>query len=207
MACRADENDTTGRQGPLRPAEVPVDILEDALQVRQQAILGSDDKHTLLPPTGRDKRAEVLVRHDDADRSTPTPLRQDDMVVLAGDTNHVLGVEGHADVQLVLQTVEILDSQMAVVGGDDKAASNKLRLNAYAVLIANICIKNDINLHLVWIPRDINNIADFLSKTIDYEDYSITDDFYTTICADFHCTPLVDLFANSKNAKTKKTTK
>ena len=98
-------------------------------------------------------------------------------------------------------TVHTDNMNAAIIG---TSSSNKPRLNAYAVLIANIGIKNDINLHIVWIPREINNIADFLSKTIDYEDYSITDVFYNTICADFQCTPLVDLFANNKNAKTKK---
>ena len=98
-------------------------------------------------------------------------------------------------------TVHTDNMNAAIIG---TSSSNKPRLNAFAVLIANICIKNDINLHIVWIPREINNIADFLSKTIDYEDYSITDVFYNTICADFQCTPLVDLFANNKNAKTSK---
>ena len=98
MASRADENDTARRQDPLRPAEVPVDIFEDALQVRQQAVLSPDDQHAFLPPAGWDKGAEVLVRQDNADRPTPTPLQQDDMLVLAGHTDHVLGVKGHADV-------------------------------------------------------------------------------------------------------------
>ena len=70
----------------------------------------------------------------------------------------------------------------AIIG---TSGSNKPRLNSYAVLIANICTTNDINLHIVWIPRDINNIADFLSKTIDYEDYKITNLFYKTICTYF----------------------
>ena len=88
----------------------------------------------------------------------------------------------------------------AIIG---TSGSNKPRLNSYASLIANICTTNDINLHITWIPRDLNNIADFLSKTIDYEDYSITDVFYATICSDFGLTPLVDLFANTKNTKAK----
>ena len=89
----------------------------------------------------------------------------------------------------------------AIIG---TSGSNKPRLNSYAVLIANICTTNNINLHIVWIPRDINNIADFLSKTIDYEDYQITNLFYNSICTDFGCTPTVDLFANNNNAKAKK---
>ena len=98
-------------------------------------------------------------------------------------------------------TVHTDNMNAAIIG---TSGSNKPRLNSYASLIANICTTNDINLHITWIPRDLNNIADFLSKTIDYEDYSITDVFYATICSDFGLTPLVDLFANTKNTKARK---
>ena len=82
--------------------------------------------------------------------------------------------------------------------------SNKPRLNAYAVLISEICCKNNINLKTVWIPRDLNNVADFLSKNIDYEDYSVSMSFFEKICIDLKLTPSVDLFADDKNSKTEK---
>ena len=80
--------------------------------------------------------------------------------------------------------------------------SNKPRLNAYATLISDLCIKNQIVLNVIWIPRDLNNVADYLSKTVDYEDYSVTEEFFLAVCEDFLVHPVIDLFADNRNAKT-----
>jgi hypothetical protein len=79
--------------------------------------------------------------------------------------------------------------------------SPKPRLQAYAKLIAQICIDNDICLQTVWIPRDINNVADFISKEIDFHDYSVSTIFFNTVCKDMCCRPKVDLFADNRNAQ------
>jgi len=90
-----------------------------------------------------------------------------------------------------------LDNQNAVI--ICTKGSNKPRLQRYALEIYEICAKFRILLHAVWIPRDLNQYADFYSKLVDYEDYSVTKDFFRRVCDDFG-TPDVDCFANDKNA-------
>jgi hypothetical protein len=80
--------------------------------------------------------------------------------------------------------------------------SPKPRLQKYAEQIADITLAFNINLKTVWIPRDLNNLADSLSKVIDYEDYGIKKSVFEEICAEFGIRPVVDCFANDKNAKT-----
>jgi len=79
--------------------------------------------------------------------------------------------------------------------------SPKPRLQAHARLIFELCIDNNVNLTPVWIPRDLNQIADFLSKEIDYEDYQTTGKFFQKVCSDMGKSPEVDLFADHNNAK------
>ncbi len=95
-----------------------------------------------------------------------------------------------------------MDSQNAV--NILTSGSNKPRLNDYAVLYSQICLANNITVTPVWIPRTLNNIADFLSKTVDYDDFSITDDFFQEVCKDFGMLPTFDRFATDKNNKTVK---
>jgi hypothetical protein len=59
--------------------------------------------------------------------------------------------------------------------------SLKIRLQDYAEQIFDIAEKHGISLNTVWIPRDLNNVADLLSKTVDYHDYSVTDEFFKLI--------------------------
>jgi len=79
--------------------------------------------------------------------------------------------------------------------------SNKPRLQKYAIQILDLCMKHAVMLNPVWIPRDLNNFADMLSKTTDYEDYSITNEFFSQICRDFGVSPVLDCFANNVNKK------
>jgi Reverse transcriptase (RNA-dependent DNA polymerase) len=81
--------------------------------------------------------------------------------------------------------------------------SPKIRLQKYAERVFDITEKYHIKLNAVWIPRDLNNVADILSKTLDYEDYSITDVFFQQVCEVFEISPIIDCFANNVNAKTK----
>ena len=37
------------------------------------------------------------------------------------------------------------------------------------------CLLNAINIDMQWIPRDLNSVADDISKFVDYEDYMITE--------------------------------
>ena len=45
-----------------------------------------------------------------------------------------------------------------------KKGRPKPRLQAYAKLIFQICCDNNIVLNLLWIPRDLNQVADLVSK-------------------------------------------
>ncbi len=45
--------------------------------------------------------------------------------------------------------------------------SPKPRLRAYAKLISQICTDNEICLKPVWIPRDLNQVADLISKEVE----------------------------------------
>ncbi len=52
--------------------------------------------------------------------------------------------------------------------------------------------------------EDLNRMADFLSKEVDYEDYQVTVEFFQEVCGDVGLAPDVDLFADEKNTKASK---
>ena len=41
--------------------------------------------------------------------------------------------------------------------------------------IHRTCLLNAINIDMQWIPRDLNSVADDISKFVDYDDYMIND--------------------------------
>jgi len=79
--------------------------------------------------------------------------------------------------------------------------SSKFRLQNYAVFISNICLTHNISLRSVWIPRCLNNVADKLSKMLDYDDYSVEESFYNLATQISKYTPNFDRFANNWNSK------
>ena len=79
--------------------------------------------------------------------------------------------------------------------------SSKIRLQTYAESISDVVLENKISLTPIWIARDLNNMADAISCAVDYDDYSVTVDFYRTVQKDAGVTTTVDAFANGKNAK------
>jgi hypothetical protein len=81
--------------------------------------------------------------------------------------------------------------------------SPKIRLQEYAEKIYEKCQCFNITLRAVWIPRDLNNVADLISKEIDYDDYQITVQFFNQITEEFGVTPNIDCFANGSNTKSK----
>jgi hypothetical protein len=81
------------------------------------------------------------------------------------------------------------------------AGSNKPRLQYYAKLIDDLCIKFNIDIHACWIPRDLNIVADTYSKMFDPDSYSIHDDCYRNICLDFKVKPDLDVMASIHNTK------
>jgi hypothetical protein len=79
--------------------------------------------------------------------------------------------------------------------------SQKFRLQNYAVYIANICKQYNIELRPVWIPRCLNNVADMLSKMLDYDDYSVEEEFFQYVIQISGYVPNFDRFANNWNTK------
>lgn len=51
-------------------------------------------------------------------------------------------------------------------------------LNSISLEIFQKCMLNGITIDVNWIPRDFNNVADEISKIIDYDDYTINDDIF-----------------------------
>ena len=82
-----------------------------------------------------------------------------------------------------------------------RKGSTKYRLHKYALQVDDFCLKNEIILNSVNIPRDINKIADGISKFVDFEDYSICEEFFMKIQKEFQITFTVDRFADNFNTK------
>ena len=78
--------------------------------------------------------------------------------------------------------------------------SSKLTLHILALEIQNICFTENIILKTQWIPRKLNERADFLSRIIDRDDWSISEEFFDFVSGLFG--PFdVDRFADNKNTK------
>ena len=52
-------------------------------------------------------------------------------------------------------------------------------LQSLALTIFEFCTKNDRQIHTVWIPREQNTQADYLSRIIDIDDWAITTEFFS----------------------------
>ena len=59
--------------------------------------------------------------------------------------------------------------------------SNVHELQILAVTIFELCAKNYMEIHTVWIPRDQNTHADYLSRIIDIDDWAISTEFFQFI--------------------------
>ena len=73
-------------------------------------------------------------------------------------------------------------------------------LQDLAINIFQTCLLNGVSIDMQWIPRDLNSVADDISKFIDHDDYSIND----TVCnalEDLWDPHTCDRFACPYNAK------
>lgn len=78
--------------------------------------------------------------------------------------------------------------------------STKPHLQSLAFNIFSKCVEFAISLSIVWIPREDNTKADYLSNVIDFDDWQTSDEFFKFI--DGMWGPhTVDRFANAQNAK------
>ena len=79
--------------------------------------------------------------------------------------------------------------------------SKKQRLHELACDIYQLRVIFDIHLDIEWIPRSQNDIADYISKIRDYDDWEVTYDFFKFV--DSLLGPFtIDRFANFENRKT-----
>ena len=56
--------------------------------------------------------------------------------------------------------------------------SMKVHLQKLALDIFSLCLNNNISIYLEWTLRNLNEIADTISKFIDYDDWHTTDGFF-----------------------------
>ena len=95
-----------------------------------------------------------------------------------------------------------LDNQNAVI--ILLKGSPKPRLQFYATAVADLCLEFQVMLRPIWIPLDLNNVADWLSKSIHWDDFSVTVEFYNKVCQAVGEVPEVDCFADNYNTKAQK---
>ncbi len=79
--------------------------------------------------------------------------------------------------------------------------SMKPTLNPLAESINRICEENNIQLEVKWLRRDLNKVADKLSRFIDLDDWAISDEFFQDIQKMWNCWCTVDRFASQHNKK------
>ena len=100
----------------------------------------------------------------------------------------------------------VSNSQLKIFTDSQSAArivevgSMKVDLHSLAIDIFNICINNNVRLEVEWIPRTMNDKADFVSRLIDLDDWMISDKFFSII-NDTWGPFSVDCFASYYNAK------
>ena len=81
--------------------------------------------------------------------------------------------------------------------------SSKLHLHNLALEIFKICVAYDIRIFPTWIPREDNQYADYFSKMVDTDDWSIDNRSFVSVCQKFGF-PTVDRFADNINKKVDK---
>ena len=59
-----------------------------------------------------------------------------------------------------------------------EVGSMKFDLHRIARSIFSICIQSGIHLEVQWIPRSLNQQADYISRLIDTDDWQITNEFF-----------------------------
>lgn len=83
------------------------------------------------------------------------------------------------------------------------AGSMKPELQEMSLKIFNFCIKHGISLEVEWVPRELNQTADYYSKLFDYNDWKVSDfhfHFFYSKWGPFD----IDLFADVNNHKLEK---
>jgi hypothetical protein len=69
-------------------------------------------------------------------------------------------------------------------------------LNLVALEIFQLCLRHDIDISVDWVPRDFNQIADDLSKTEDWDDWSVSNTIFEYV-SKVYGPFTIDLFASN----------
>ena len=109
---------------------------------------------------------------------------------------------------LFLKThAHLLHNQQVLLYTDNTGVTSILRkgsmvsnLQSLALEVYSLCIKNNISLCSAWVPRDMNQAADALSKTIDPDDWGISNHIFQYFQKTIGVFTL-DVFANNQNKK------
>ena len=75
-----------------------------------------------------------------------------------------------------------------------------VELHEIALSIFNLCVQNRISLDVQWVPRSANDCADFVSRLIDTDDWSISPSFLAQL-SQLWGPFSADCFATHHNAK------
>ena len=76
--------------------------------------------------------------------------------------------------------------------------SRKPTLQAEALAIFSVCMRNLIRIEPEWIPREQNKFADYLSRLVEYDDWMLNPEVFSMLDAKWG-PHTVDRFANSAN--------
>ncbi|WP_228265385.1 reverse transcriptase-like protein, partial [Acinetobacter baumannii] len=60
-----------------------------------------------------------------------------------------------------------------------QVGSMKPDLQFIALDIYHTCIQQNININVIWIPREENQKADYVSKIIDTDDWHVSEEFFS----------------------------
>ena len=72
------------------------------------------------------------------------------------------------------------------------------KLQKLALEIFQMCVACHITIEPEWIPRECNEVADYISKSVDYDDWMLHPSIFTQL--DYLWGPhSIDRFANSHN--------
>jgi hypothetical protein len=81
--------------------------------------------------------------------------------------------------------------------------STSICLHQIVLDIFSFCFQNHITLQVEWIPRELNQLADTVSRVVDYDDWQVTSEFFQNINY-LYGGFTADCFASSHTRKCKK---
>ncbi|XP_062621080.1 uncharacterized protein LOC134282689 [Saccostrea cucullata] len=84
-----------------------------------------------------------------------------------------------------------------------RKGSMKKELQKIAIKIFELCLIHKIQLEIEWIPRELNDQADYLSRIVDFDDWGISQVLFEDISREWGPYD-IDLFASDYNAKVEK---